>query len=61
MLKSSFLMNVLSLTIMIKLGLSNAFRDADTYSEMDTLGVGAMMPQDLSVSIEQSRSNIYGV
>lgn len=61
MLKSFFLMNVLSSTLMIKLGFSNAFRADDSYNEMDTLGVGAMMPQDLSVSTEQSRSDIYGV
>jgi hypothetical protein len=61
MLKSVFIMNVLSSTLMIKLGILNAFRADDTYNEIDTLGVGAMMPHDVSVSTVQPRSDVYGV
>jgi hypothetical protein len=61
MLKSVFFIQLLFSTMLIKLGLMHFLRRDDTLNELDALGVGAMMPQDLADKKATTHSEIFGI
>jgi hypothetical protein len=61
MLKSVFFIQLLFSTMLIKLGLMQLLRRDDTLNDLDALGVGAMMPQDLADKKATIHSEMFGI